>query len=359
MDHEVLASELVRALRGKRSQQAVNRRLGRSSNVAHTWERGTRQPRASDFFRLARLSRVDVDAVRAGFASTEPGDARVLGSQSGPIATWLRLLARNRSQLELAKKVGRDRNTVARWFSGASEPRLPDLLRLVDATTQRLMDFVAAFVDPRSLPSLRVAHADLELQRRLAYELPWTHAVLRLLELDAYRLLPRHVRGFVSDRIGISLEQEDECLRALARAGQIHRRRGKWRVGRVLTVDTREDPAANLGLKRHWAKVGLERLGQRALPAGSLYSYNLFAISEAGLEEIRQAHLQYFERLRAIVGECERPTRLALVNIQLLPLDVPPEQGDAPIRHATARAPRQDGHAPRPHPTSRDDSRPV
>jgi hypothetical protein len=32
-------------------------------------------------------------------------------------------------------------------------------------------------------------------------------------------------------------------------------------------------------------------------------------------------HLQYYERLRAIVAECEHPTHLALVNVQLLPLD--------------------------------------
>jgi hypothetical protein len=49
----------------------------------------------------------------------------------------------------------------------------------------------------------------------------------------------------------------------------------------------------------------------------------LFAISDEGLEQIRQAHLQYYERVRAIVAECEHPTRLALVNVQLLPLDAP------------------------------------
>ena len=74
-------------------------------------------------------------------------------------------------------------------------------------------------------------------------------------------------------------------------------------------------------MKRHWAQVGVERLAGAALPDGSQYSYNLFAVSEDGLQRIRQAHLQYYERVRAIVAECQLPTRLALVNIQLLPLD--------------------------------------
>jgi hypothetical protein len=153
-------------------------------------------------------------------------------------------------------------------------------------------------------------------------DLPWAHAVLRMLELDDYVKLPGHVRGFIAQRIGISEALEDECLNALARAGQIRKRLGKWTLTRVMAVDTRDDPAGDLRLKRHWAEVGAERLARAALPPKSQYSYNLFAISEEGLEQIRQAHLQYYERLRGIVAACQHPTRLALVNVQLLPLDV-------------------------------------
>ncbi len=319
MNHEALASELIRALRGTRSQGVVNRRLGRSSNVAHAWERGTRSPSATDFFKLARASKVDVPRVLSEFAGApvfvrSSFDARAT-------AAWLDALAHGRSHAELARCVKRDRNTVARWLRGASEPKLPDLLRFVDATTQRMLDFVAAFVDPSALPSLGPTWQDFERQRRIAYDLPWAHAVLRALELDAYRRLPAHQPGFIAERIGISPELEADCLKALSDAGQIRRRAGKWALTRVMAVDTRDDPEGNLRLKRHWARVGAERLERAALPPSSQYSYNLFAISDEGLEQIRQAHLQYYERLRAIVSECERPTRLALVNVQLLPLD--------------------------------------
>jgi len=321
MDHEALASELVRALRGARSQGALNRRLGRSSNVAHAWERGSRQPRASDFFKLARLARIDVALVLSDFTGGDELHALRVFDARGT-AALLDTLARGRSHSELARALKRDRNTVARWLSGVSEPRLPDLLRFVDATTQRMIDFVARFVDPGSLASLHSVWGDLERQRKLAYELPWAHAVLRVLELDDYVKQPEHVRGFIASRIGITEELEDDCLNALARAGQIRRKRGKWAVRRILAVDTRENPEGNLRLKLHWASVAAERLERGSLPRSSQYSYNLFAISDEGLEQIRQAHLQYYERLRAIVAECEHPTRLALVNVQLLPLDV-------------------------------------
>jgi transcriptional regulator with XRE-family HTH domain len=320
MDHDLLASELVRQLRGTRSQGALNRRLGRSSNVAHAWERGARRPTASDFFKLARVARVDVARVLADFAGT-PNLAFGRTFDVRSTAAWLNALARDRSQADLAAGVQRDRNTVGRWLSGASEPRLPDLLRFIEVTTRRMLDFVAQFVDPKSLPSLRAVWDDFEHQRRLAYEMPWAHAVFRALELGDYTSLPKHEHGFIAARIGISPELEEESLNALARAGQIQRRRGKWILQRVMAVDTHEDPEGNLRLKRHWARVGLERLERAVLPTGSQYSYNLFAISDEGFEQIRQAHLQYFARLRAIVAECRHPTHLALVNVQLLALD--------------------------------------
>jgi transcriptional regulator with XRE-family HTH domain len=319
MDHEALASELIRALRGTRSQGAINRRLGRTSNVAHAWERGSRSPSASDFFKLARASKVDVPRVLSEFAGAA---SFVRGSfDARSTAAWLEALAHGRPHAELARSIERDRNTVARWLRGASEPKLPDLLRFVDVTTQRLLDFVASFVDPNVLPTLRATWVDLQRQRRLAYDLPWAHAVLRALELDVYRRLTVHEPGFIARLIGIGGALEQQCLDALARAGQIRKRRGKWTLTRVLAVDTRDDPEGNLRLKRHWAQVGAARLERAALPPSSQYSYNLFAISHAGLEEIRQAHLQYYERVRTIVAECEAATRLVLVNVQLLPLD--------------------------------------
>ena len=55
----------------------------------------------------------------------------------------------------------------------------------------------------------------------------------------------------------------------------------------MLTVDKRDDPEGNLRLKRHWARAALERLERPAMPRGSQYSYNLFAISDQGLELAR------------------------------------------------------------------------
>src|SRR5687767_1463566 len=55
MDYALLARELLRELRGRRSQRAISRRLGFESNVIYRWEAGRSTPSAADFFRLVEL----------------------------------------------------------------------------------------------------------------------------------------------------------------------------------------------------------------------------------------------------------------------------------------------------------------
>lgn len=318
MDYELAARELVRALRGTRSQAATARRLKRTSNVLHAWEVGTRYPRASDLLKLLQLSGHAPQPLLSRFAPCSGGTPRQM------LASWLAALARNRPASELARELGVNRNTVARWLEGDTEPRLPQLLAFVQVTTQRVLELLTAMADARALPGIAAAHADLRQQRELAYAVPWTHAVLRALELEQYRALPRHQPGFVAACTGLSLEEEERCLAALLACKQIRRRSGRYVVRRVLSVDTREDPARNLALKQHWFEVGASLLRRQGIVAGGLASYNLFAISERDFARVRQAHLDYYERLRGIVAESREPSRVVLATVGLLPL------GDSP-----------------------------
>lgn len=323
MDYGTAAKQLLRALRGQRSQRFCNRRLGYSSNVTHAWETGTRQASMSDLFRMAQLAQVDV--VAAVESLVRDPEVR-LGRPDGDIdgAAWLRELTVGWSVSEIARELGCNRNTVARWLRGETEPRLGELLQLLQLLTQRLLDFVARLVPLDRVAALALHYEALERQRRIAYDMPWAHAVLHALELETYRRLSRHEPGCIARLLGITIEQERAALDALLAARQIQRSRGRFRPSRVLSVDTSADPGANLRLKAHWARVGAERLSEAALARGALFSHNVFAVSEEGYRQIHRAHLEYYDRLRSIVAEHSAPTRVVLANVQLVPLDTAP-----------------------------------
>lgn len=319
MDLDLLARELIRALRGRRSQTAFSRRLGYRSNVAYTWEAGIRAPTAAETLRAAARVGVDLNAAVRRFYRAEPGwlGSHEIASPEG-VAAWLSDLRGDTPITHLAEHSGLSRWAVSRALSGACEPRLPDFLRLVEAASLRALDLVAALVDPGQLPSARARWRRLEAQRRLAAEQPYTQAVLRAVELADYAALPAHVEGWITARLGLPEGVEAACLERLAEAGEIRWDRGRWRPAGALAVDTRSDPEASRRLKAWWARVGLERLGQD--PEG-LWSYNVVSVSEADLRRIHELHLAYFRAVRAIVAESEPAERVALINVQCFALD--------------------------------------
>jgi hypothetical protein len=319
MDYEGLSADLVRALRGSRSQAAFSRRLRYRSNVVRSWEAGRRWPTAARFFTACTRAGIEPRAALQRFYAAPPGWlAQADLEQASAVARLLDDLRGGSSLMDVARRAERSRFAVARWLSGRAEPRLPDFLRLIEATSLRVLDFVAAFVDPRALPSAARAWRELETARAVAVELPWSHAVLRVLELRDYCALPRHVPGFIAARAGISLEEETRCLRLLARSKQIRKRDGRWVPHRVRTVDTRNNPGAGRALLGFWAEVGRARLGQNA---PGLFSYNLFTVSERDFERLRELHLAYFRQLRSIVAQSEPAERLVVANLQLFGLD--------------------------------------
>jgi transcriptional regulator with XRE-family HTH domain len=327
--HEVdangISRELIRHLRGKRAQQALSRKLGFGSNVVHTWETGRRAPEVGQFLRLARLCGVAIGPALSSFFKDPPLELQGTRLTTPRGAQRLvALLVGSTVKAHVAARVGIDRTTLTRWLAGKTSPRLPELLRLVDVTTQRLLPFVELFADPRALPSTRAAYEDLAAQRRLAYELPWSHALLRALELTQYAKLPHHQPGFLAERLGLQLADEERYLEALALAGQIRWTGSHWVLQRVLTVDTRTDPIRDRNLKAHWARVALERLEQARAPDETLFSYNLFAVSEQSFQRIRQLHLDYYLAVRALVDESPHADRVVLLNTQLMPLDARP-----------------------------------
>lgn len=322
MDHATVAAELVRALRGRRSQTALSRRLGYKSNVVYRWEAGRAWPTAAAFFAAARRVGVDLPGLLRQFYRT-PSEriARLDLTRPAGVAALLADLRGSTPIGELARRAGRSRFAVARWLKGEAEPRLPELLLMIDVATLRLLDFLAGIVDPTTLPSVRDDWQALLLAREAAYSHPWSHAVLRGLELADYVALPRHQPGWLARRLGMPEEEEKRAIELLARTRQIRRRRHKWVVDESRTVDTRADPARSLRMKAWWTRLALERV-----EAGSehVLSYNLFSVSAADYQRILELYRAFFQQMRAIVADSRPNERVVLFSTLAVPLEPMP-----------------------------------
>jgi DNA-binding phage protein len=318
-DYERLASELLRALRGKRSQTAFARRLGYKSNVVYSWESGRAFPTASRTLHVATRCGVVLRSALERFYRASPAwlDAHRSLATKHATAQLLEDLRGRTPVSSVAQSAGLSRFSLARWLKAETEPRLPDFLRVIEASSLRLLDFLSVLVDPSALPSVAAHWQQLEAARAAAYDLPWSQAVLRALELDAYQALRAHEPGWIAARIGISQEDEARSLALLQQSQQIRKHAGKYVVSEVRTLDTRRDQRAAQQLRAFWARVGCERI---EAGGDGLFAYNVFGVSEADLERIQELQRAYFRELRAIVARSEPVQKVVLANLQLATL---------------------------------------
>ncbi len=318
MDLDRLSAELLRSLRGHRSQVQFSRWLGYRSNVAHTWEAGKRWPTASTVLSAAARVGIDVTAGLRRFYKVQPAflDACDPTSPEG-ISLMLQDLKRDLPIVEIARRCGASRFQVGRWIRGESQPRLPDLLRLVEATSQRLLDFVAVLVDPATLPSARGPWARLEAARSLFWRMPHAQLVILALELEAYRSLPSHDDAWLAERLGLELWEVTGAMDRLEATGQIAREGPRYQAAEVRTVDTRRHPGAGASLKRWWAGVAMERIDA----PGVSWSYNVVAVSHRDQQRIVELYRATFRRMRAIVAGSAPAEGLMLIQQILHLLD--------------------------------------
>lgn len=319
-----VAGDWLRVLRGRRSQVAFSRRLGYRSNVAYRWETGRSFPSASRM--LSAIDRLGGDVAQCleRFYRYRPAWLDTLDPTTVQgVGQLLDDLRGKTSVAELARCTGHNRFALARWLRGQADPSLPELLMLIAATSERLLDFVASFTDPVQLPSVREQWLQLLAAREAAYELPWSFAVLRALELVDYQALPQHVPGWIASRLAIEREQELESLVVLERTRQIQWTGTHFRSASLTAVDTRAEAERALQLRVDWGQEALTRL-QRG--ATGMASYNLSCVSRIDRDRIEQLQRAHYRQVSSIIARSFPAQCVLLQTSQFIELTVAAEQ---------------------------------
>jgi len=316
MEYDQIAAELIRSLRGRRSQAAFSRKLGYKSNIVNRWEALEAFPSASTFLGVVASVHRKQPSPLLRFFPRPPAELVALGPDSpASVAAFLRELQGKTPILSVAKESGYNRYSVSRWLSGSVELRLPQFLHLIEVMSRRLLDFLACCTDPATLPSVARAHDRLALAREAAYAQPWSHAVLRALELAA---VPRgDPSAWLAERLGAPPAEIAAALALLEATGQVQRRAGRYTLKQVISVNTAHDPERSRLLKVSWTETALDRL--RAGAPGN-YAYSVFSISAGDLRRLRDVHLEYVRAMQAIIAASQPGECVGLYCAQLLDL---------------------------------------
>tara|TARA_R110002096_G_scaffold299503_2_gene494006 strand:+ start:79231 stop:80127 length:897 start_codon:yes stop_codon:yes gene_type:complete len=292
----------------------VARRLGYLGNPIRDWEAGRRFPTAGETFRAASLLGIDVLGGMQRFHQPSAQGLDMLDDQG--IAVWLGRLRGNAKVLEIAEQMEQSRYTISRWLKGETKPRLPHFLQLVDAITGRASDLLFEFVADTEVPAVAELHRQRTSAREVAFHEPWTEAVMRLFETEAFR---NHERGdvdWIAERLGILPSKAKACVERMLASGIIVTQDGRIHPSKSLTIYTGGDPSRTRLLKSHWAQVATERLEQSH--SEDWFAYNVMSISRADLERVKSLMRDTYKEIRAIVASSEPEQAVALVQLQLI-----------------------------------------
>lgn len=323
MHWQQVSTELLRALRGHRSQRATARRLGFQGNVIGNWEAGRRFPTLGLTLWAAGRLGADPHAALATFLPAHAAGLSFATPEQADlhVARWLSGLRGTTPLLTLADRAGVSRHALSRWLSGDTRPRLPDALSLVDVLTGRVSDLLAALVPIDTLPTLQELHQRRDNARALASTEPWSSAVLRMTETLGFQRQP-YTAGWIASRLGIALETELRCLARLCEAGVIRFEEGTYRAGAPISVQAQGEALTRI--RRHWLEQTLIR-AEAPLP-GDLFSFAVCSLSRADLLKLRALHRRTFTEMRATVAASTPTETVALLQMQIL--EWPVDQGD-------------------------------
>ncbi len=223
--------------------------------------------------------------------------------QSGGVCGWLQALKGGASQLDLAEQTGLSRHQIGRWLRGDAQPRVPDLLRLVDGCTGRMPDLVGALVSIEQVPAVRERAAAQKEAGRLLHEFPWSPAVLTLLGTSDGASTEA-----LEERLGLPTGTLRATVEAMVRAGLLKEHRGRVRPAQHLTSTARGTDEDRHRAREHWTRVALQRLGQGE--TDDVVGYNVLCVSRADMQRIRQRYRAFFREVRSMVA-ASHPTQTA------------------------------------------------
>jgi hypothetical protein len=316
LDFDRASRQLLRALRGARSQTVFSRRLGFRSNVAAKWEAGQRMPTAAEALQYSTLLGMDVPAMLQRFQPNVDVSA-VFSHGRYELHHWLSALRGAQRLAEVATKAALSRYSVGRFLTGQSEPRLPQFLALLEALTGRVDELVDSWVGIDKVAVLQPRFVRVQAARRAMTQSPLCLAVMCLLDttqLRERRHLEQEVElARVLDR---PVEEMRECLELLHTGGVIALTEGRYQPASQLTVDAHTSRVRQRELQGYWAGVA----ARHAETPGKddVCSYNVFSIARKDYDALRELQREFYRTARALIAASE-PTELAgLLLVQMV-----------------------------------------
>lgn len=298
LNYKKVSIELLTSVRGEVSRSALARRLATGIENITRWESGSRRISWADFADVCEVVGKDLISTLKAIL-TYTGDVRDGCALARQLLGAARLT-------EVARDTGISRFTLMRWQQNKSEPSLAEILQIMHACQFIMLEFVAHLVDISTVPEAWQEYSRRRIRKEIYYQMPVAAAILCCLKLDDYKALPKHEEGFISRKIGISLEDEQVAIDKLLEVGKIVPRDGRYEaINEQLELT---DSQAFRSFSSYWLRRAADFCDTAPNPMPIIgYGMDIHPTSKATLKLLKDEYFTFYKRVRALLNQDNGP----------------------------------------------------
>jgi len=224
--------EFLKAIRGKHSQETLNKKFGFSFNQIYKWEKGATKISWPELVILCQFCHIPLTAkmetLFIGLIDMK-SDKKEDSIESRNL---IKFLMGNMTIDKFSKKYGLPRNSVSKWLSGQAHPTLEQMLFLFHYHAGQLIKFLDSTVGAKNIPSLKDIITKLQIRESITYKYPEVSLILNTMHTKAFKAKKEVSEGYFAKKFGLTIPEVNEIFNALLESDTIQAYNASYRMNK-------------------------------------------------------------------------------------------------------------------------------
>jgi transcriptional regulator with XRE-family HTH domain len=329
-----IAQEILKRIRGSRTQIETSRILGFHYNQYHKWESGDRQIKWDQFIMVCEAFQVQIEGTLRYMLlyilkKFDPANAPDILSQ------FLKISGRNDLDV-LARRLHTHQSSIRRWLNGSVMPDLGTVLQFFDLEKDFLDAFIRRIFEVAPGEATYSKSANIEEARLQFFSFfPWGLVILAALEVQQFQNLKSEKLPELARFVGIDNEILKMSLSLMVRLGIVEIEKECYQLKIHFFNLNNLNKEELVRPCQYWTEKIDRRMkiremggGDRLPPKTLLFSdYRMVSITKESEDLINAAMAEFIGKVKAIHENQKGPReKVACLLIhhykpELLPLD--------------------------------------
>lgn len=308
VDFSLVSRQIIKTIRGAKSQAWVNQRLGAGSNLVHRWENDHAKTSWDDFLKFCSVFKIDVAQSLLSYFRYD-GD-------TSDMPSFFSHLFSTKKLKDIEASTGISATKLRRLKAGKTITNLSDFLEIIfGLDKQDSLAFMYDLTKNKSIPALDEINKQRERVANAYLKNPHFGLILVCLTMPSYKSLSFHQDSFLSKISGVPIKEVNDILKFSLENGLVEKNGKLFKIG-DFRISDRGNPKDMIATRKFWIKRAIDKIDTRS--KHDAFGSIVFSTSQKARKDIIALYLRFFEDLKKIVDTDKAKDRLPIVlNFQM------------------------------------------